>query len=335
MWYEVHILDVGDADAIVIKYRATDESSLVTAVIDAGNVGDGQKVLDCIGKSDDGKFHIDYAFCTHPDKDHKGGFFEILNNQKVIIGAMCVMDPWDYLEKTDFTKVKYQTSAKKKARAPFNSPTDSSKNLIDIADEKGILWSVKSGVSFPGLPLNVIGPNSAYYEQCVLGMVEQFAELKDEPNLEYFDEKAFPNDNESKSIIDVVEDESYTNKSSMVLLFTPEVDAKFLLCGDAASSSLKNITDKYKDSLRKCIIKVPHHGSKHNLTTAIIESLAPDSAVISARGTKKHPNSAIVQWLSKYCNVYSTHKSGNLVYQSEPVTSPATPLKTKIDTKGE
>ncbi len=66
MWYEVHILDVGDADAIVIKYRATDISSLVTAVIDAGNVGDGQKVLDCIGRSSNGKYHIDYAFLYAP-----------------------------------------------------------------------------------------------------------------------------------------------------------------------------------------------------------------------------------------------------------------------------
>ena len=335
MWYEVHILDVGDADAIVIKYRATEVSSLVTAVIDAGNVGDGRKVLDCIGKSSDGKYHIDYAFCTHPDKDHKGGFFDILNNSRVSIGAMCVMDPWEYLEKEDFTTIKYTSSAKEKARRPFDSPTNNAENLIEIAEKRNVLRVVHCGDTFNGIPLGVIGPDQTYYKQCVLGMVEQFAELKEESDFERFNDKAFPDDVKAKSVIDEVEDESCTNKSSMVLLFRPTVGVKFLLCGDAASSSLQNIVNKYGDGLKNCKIKVPHHGSKHNLTTAIIDELSPVSAVISAKGSKKHPNSAVVQWLSKYCNVYSTHKSGNLVYQSEPVTSPATPLKTKIDTKGE
>ena len=330
MWYKLHVLDVGDADAIVIKYRATDESALVTAVIDAGNIGDGQKVLDCVGEAKDGKYYIDYAICTHPDKDHKGGFFDILNNSRVSIGAMCVMDPWEFLEKEDFTKIKYTSSAKGKARRPFDSPNNNAENLIEIAEKRNVLRVVHCGDTFNEIPLCVIGPDQAYYKQCVLGMVEQFAELKEESDFERFDDKTFPDDAKAKSVIDEVEDESCTNKSSMVLLFRPTVDVKFLLCGDAASSSLQNVVNKYGDSIKNCKIKVPHHGSKHNLTTAIIDALSPVSAVISAKGTKKHPNSAIVQWLSKYCNVYSTHKSGRLTYQSEPVTSPAFPLKEKI-----
>ena len=58
--------------------------------------------------------------------------------------------------------------------------------------------------------------------------------------------------------------------------------------------------------------------------------LEPESAVISAKGSRKHPNSGIVYWLSKYCNVYSTHKSGDLMYTSEKVEYPARPLKKKI-----
>ena len=230
MWYEVHILDMGDADAIVIKYRKNEQSPLITAVIDAGNSGDGQKVLDCIGLSKDGFYHIDYAFCTHPDKDHKGGFFDILNTRKVRISKFCVMDPWEYLEKEDFTRVKYLSRAKEKARAPFDSPESTSYNLIDIAEKQGILKIVHEGDSFEGIPLTVIGPDREYYKQCVLGMVEKFAELTDEPCLDRFDEKAFPEDKEAKSIIDEVEDESYTNKASMVLLFMPAQDNKFLLC---------------------------------------------------------------------------------------------------------
>lgn len=330
MKYEIHILNVDDADAIVIKYSPDDQIWCI-AVIDAGNIGDGNKVKRCVGKSKyDGKYHINYAICTHPDKDHKGGFFDLLNDQEVDIENFCVMDPWEYLEKEDFTRVKYRQNAKMKARSPFNSPNGSSENLIEIAEKKGILCVVHEGDYFSDIPLFVIGPSQEYYKECVLGMVEEFAELKDDPNLEKFDEKTFPDDKEAKSVIDKVEDESYTNKSSMVLMFRPSDDKKFLLCGDAASSSLQDLIDRKKEIVKYCTIKVPHHGSKHNLTTSIIDSLSPVSAVISAKGTKKHPNSAIVQWLSKYCNVFSTHKSGNLIYKSVPPDSPAIPLKPKI-----
>ena len=328
MKYRVYILDVNDADAIVIKYTK-DNERWINAVIDAGNIGDGIKVKQCIGKSQDGKYHIDYAICTHPDKDHKGGFFDMLNDNEVDISNISVMDPWEYLEKGDFTKVRYRENAKNKARSPFNSPDCSSKNLIDIAEAKGILQRVHDGYQFPNIPLLVIGPKEDYYKQCVLGMVEHFAELKDEPDMERFDESAFPSEEEARSVIDEVEDESYTNKSSMVLLFRPNEKMKFLLCGDAASSSLQSIVDNHIDIIKGCIIKVPHHGSKHNLTTSIIDRLSPISAVISARGTKKHPNKAIVRWLSKYCDVFSTHKSGTLIYKSEPSASPAIPLKEK------
>lgn len=46
MEYYVNILDVGDADAIVINYH--DNFRWWTIVVDAGNVGDGNKIKNCI-----------------------------------------------------------------------------------------------------------------------------------------------------------------------------------------------------------------------------------------------------------------------------------------------
>lgn len=60
MKYEVHILNVGDADAIVVKYTY-DDVNWVVAVIEAGNEGDGDKIKECVGKSRDGRYYIDYA----------------------------------------------------------------------------------------------------------------------------------------------------------------------------------------------------------------------------------------------------------------------------------
>ena len=92
--------------------------------------------------------------------------------------------------------------------------------------------------------------------------------------------------------------------------------------------------DEFGDQVKSpTILKVPHHGSKHNMTTEIIEFIEPRMSIISAKGTKKHPNSGIVFWLSKYGNVYSTHKSGSLRYPKRPEQSSASPLKEKQCTK--
>lgn len=103
----------------------------------------------------------------------------------------------------------------------------------------------------------------------------------------------------------------------------------FLLAGDACSATLKDAVEDYPQNIPGSTLKVPHHGSKHNLTTEVINMLKPSSAVISAKGSKKHPNRAVVHFLSKHCNVYSTSKSGTLTYQSAPVTHPAIALRNK------
>ena len=330
MWYEVHVLKVGDADAIIIKYKATEQSARVTAVIDAGNVGDGQRVLDCIGKSGDGKYHIDYAFCTHPDKDHKGGFFDILKNPSVVLGCLLLQDPWMYLGLDSFSRIEDFENAKQKARAHYNHPkAEENSNLIAIAEQMKKLCRISKGFKCDNIPLRVIGPQDGYYRECALGMTSEFAELEDEADFEDYDEEAIPDEKSARSVIDEDDDTSITNRSSLILLFEPPDGRRFLFPGDANCASMKAIIDECGEQLHGCTLKVPHHGSKHNLTTEIIDSLAPRSAVISAKGSKKHPSSAIVYWLSRHCNVFSTHKSDGLVYGSD-IDGGATPLKKKI-----
>lgn len=327
--YEVHYLDVKDADAIIIKYKAFDYCPWKIVLIDAGNVGDGEKIRKCIGKSDDNYYHIDYAFCTHPDKDHKGGFFELLEDNRVVINKLCLIDPSLYLNKEDFYFVNKDCDAKQKSRKPFSHPDDTSKNLIELADSKGILCPVKDGFLCKDVPVKVLGPSDGYYREKVLDMVSRYAELTDDSDTTKYDEKASVDEKDAKSVIDEDDDDSATNSTSLILLFFPE-NSKFLFTGDANCASLQSVINKYKQEIKGCKLKVPHHGSKHNLNTKIIDELKPSGAIISASGSRKHPSSGIVYWLSKYCNVYSTHKTGSLFYSSEPVNNPAEPLKARM-----
>lgn len=331
MKYEVHILKVEDADAIVIKYWPNESSkNPITAVIDAGNIEDGAKVVNCIGYSEVDKIcHINYAFCTHPDIDHKGGFFDLFENSRVKIENMYLFDPWKYLTKEDFARLKLISSAKERARLPFIHTKDSTKNLIDIAEKKGVLRQIQKGMYFNDIPISVLGPSNKFYRECALGMMENYAEIVDDANFEPYDVNTLIDEDSARSVIDLDDDNSCSNRSSIILLFEPPNGRRYLFPGDAACDSLSLVINEYISKIRGCILKVPHHGSKHNLSTKIIDCLKPRSAVISAKGSRKHPNSGIVYWLSKHCNVYSTHKSNGLIYGSE-IYGNAIPLKEKI-----
>ena len=326
MQYEVTIIDVKDADAIVINYH--DGNRWWTAVVDAGNVGDANKVKSYVKHKENNKYIIDYAFCTHPDKDHKGGFFELLADSHVEICNFYIRRP-DTLMRNDYRRLLYNVGElENAAKAVYNHPTDSTRNLIDEAIKHSNLVAPTLGLDVVGMPLMVIGPRPKFFQDACYQMAISFAELENETDAENYAEDELPTEEEAKSVMDEVKEESPTNKSSLILLFHPN-GRNFLLAGDACSATLMDAVEDYPQSVPDSALKVPHHGSKHNLTTEVIDMLKPSSAVISAKGSRKHPNRAVVQFLSKHCNVYSTSKSGTLTYQSEPVTRPAEALRKK------
>lgn len=73
--FSVSVLDVGKADAIILRTENH------TVLIDCGEKGDGQDVLDHLAKS--GTDSVDYLFITHFDKDHVGGAAKVINNIKI------------------------------------------------------------------------------------------------------------------------------------------------------------------------------------------------------------------------------------------------------------
>ncbi len=333
--YEIHFLDVGDADCIAIKFQRDAESRPCVALIDAGNVSDAEKIKTFL-KNQFGTTRINLAICTHPDSDHKGGFFGLLDDHEIIVSEFWLKAPEFYISDDDFVRMRKTESKQVACRSVYNHPTDSGKNLIDLVlakvnkdGSRCVCHNVKCGCRYDFIPISVVGPAEDYYREAAIGIVQDFAELTKDPNTERYDEKDEISEEQAQSVIDEVQDESFTNKGSLVLYFHPTDDRRILLAGDASSASLRSILDANKSILKGCILKVPHHGSKHNLNTKLIDDLQPVASIISAAGTKKHPNPAIVFWLSKYGNVFSTHKSGGLYYSDCKQTSVAEPLRKK------
>jgi beta-lactamase superfamily II metal-dependent hydrolase len=332
MKYEYEILKVDDADVIFIRHYDEEDNPYVV-LIDAGNVGDWETIKDHLQLYYETTV-IDLAVCTHPDKDHIGGFFGLLDDAEITISEFWLIDPANYLDANDIKYYRTKEGAMNAVRQIFDKPSDDTQNLIDILLEQNIdTHSVSSGYQHSVIPLKVVGPNSDYYSEVVKDMVGNYVEPYEWGDTTDYDEAAQVSEDEAKGVIDEDDDESPNNKSSIILLYEPKKGEKILFTGDATCASLSQMLKDYPEIKDISLLKVPHHGSKHNLSSKIIDVLKPQKSYISAKGTRKHPSSAIVNYLSKYGHVYSTHKCTGFIHSSNGISRPNTktiqPFKTK------
>ncbi len=135
----------------------------------------------------------------------------------------------------------------------------------------------------------------------------------------------------SKTLDDAPDDASAHNKSSLIIMFEPTEGNKFLFMGDASYESFQRIPQDLKDRIKNVSwLKVPHHGSKHNLNTEMIKHIKPGVAYVSTEKIGKYLNQCTVNALKKVGTaVYSTKNTSNLAYNlfdGRSGYSPAIPL---------
>lgn len=310
--FEIDFLPVGDADAILLHLYVDDTP--YTVVIDAGNVGDGKMVARHIKQyytdnMPSGKYCVDLAICTHPDKDHKGGFFDLLEDDEIHIEKFCLIDPGQHIDADDVKRYRLDENVHAQARKIFNKPYDDSQNLIDILKAKKV--DIIDGLSSAdlGFGLSIVAPTEEYYVANLQKMVNDYGlHTYEKIDSVDYDEAIKVDSYEAKSTMDNENnDGSPYNAGSLVVLFEPNQEQKYLFAGDADKASLSRMIQDHPE-VQGASLKVPHHGSIHNLTTKIIDDLSPVCSYICAKGNLSHPSRAVVYWLSKYGDVYSTHK---------------------------
>lgn len=313
MSYEIDYIPVGQGeragDALAIRYGnlsiGAPRDEQVVIVIDGGTKESGEKLVKRI-QEDYGTNKVDYVFSTHLDSDHLSGLTVIL--EKLEVRTLYMHIPWEHLDETnplfvgDFTNSELEQELK---------------NSLDLVHEVETL-AIEKGVSieepFAGTVVNanviVLGPTKEYYEL----LLTQFRETPKAKTiieeiletLRKTEERAV-NWIEDNILVDLLDDNATTsaeNNSSVILLLNFD-GHKLLFTGDAgipALTAAAGLSESLAMPLSDLqFLHVPHHGSKHNLGSSILQRIKAKIAIVSgAKESTKHPSKRITNALKKH-----------------------------------
>lgn len=330
--FEIDMLNVGAADAFLIHaFKPYQGSELEYVVlVDAGNEGDGKKVMQHI-KQYYGQQYIDLAICTHCDSDHYGGFKDLLE-ANYRIDKFWVHDPYQHVDVDDVKYVRNSQTLRKRLDDAYAFNNGS--NLLELLRKKGIKYEeVFTGDTYSPMDIEVLGPDEDYYESLIPDFRVNL-DFKEEQEDDDYESRFFSDDERtrlySKGLEDAYDDPSKVNQSSIVFCFSA-LGGTYLFTGDAGKEALHRVVDNDYGQLENLRwLKVPHHGSKHNLDNSIVSYLKPQSSYISTEKYGKFANRCTVNALKAVGNVYSTHHQGTMCHSRGMETrqgySTATPL---------
>ena len=337
--YQIDMIDVGAADAFIIHYTTSD-NLWYNVLVDAGNYSNGETIAKNFNKWYPNEY-VDLAIVTHPDKDHFGGFIKLLemmdaNDKDAIeIKRFWINDPGNgHIDKDEVKWISKQGSINVKARSVYDLDEGGKKNLMDmllrhsniiheekfakpgIKDENG-LYIPQRDELFPNFI--ILGPTKAYYESLIPNFRNDELNFFAKEGDAGYDEK---NDIEedgkslSKALDDAKEDTSTHNRSSIIFIFEPKEGEKYLFTGDASIESFaKMYKSGYNYTENVEWLKLPHHGSKHNLNSSILRHFKPRVTYVSAKKYEQWLNKCVVNALKKLnTEVYSTHQGGSKLH---------------------
>lgn len=276
----------------------------------------------------DGKYHITGVVSTHPDQDHISGLVELAKDEEIKIHNLIVNAPWQTLTKSWF----------KDGRITNNSLKEELKDvfvklyqLIELAKNNhkaNILYGVDNlkTLSCSDAKFTILGPDKIFYNTCIANSEKTKEKSENVKNIETKIIKSLDEEEQyipGKIIWPKSDSTSAINESSIIFLFE-YLDFKMLFTGDSGRLGLANALDFankiHKDISDTQIIKMPHHGSRHNIDIAFLNRFTYKnrSCYISCKKGDEghHPSKRLINLLNeKGFNVFTT--SGSALHYSK------------------
>lgn len=323
--YEIDMLGVGAADALLIRFFDESDNAHVI-LVDAGNYSNGETIAKFV-REKYGTHRIDLAICTHCDDDHFGGFIFLLEDMKnnpntsVDINRILINDPGLHITQDDVKYYQNLDNVRKEARSVYNGQDNNLLELVWEMARKGKLsyseaFSDKNNSEFSGI-IDILGPSEEYYRIQALLFRNKLQPYDYAVANDSDDAYEIPETKKvySKKLDEAGSDPSHHNKSSIIFLFKPDDEHCFLFTGDADEDSFSNF--KFKCDVEKIKnvywMKIPHHGSAHNMSNDMINYIHPTIAYVSTEKYGHYLDKSVVGALKKVgTSIYSTHNNVNV-----------------------
>lgn len=296
-------------DAVAVRYSV--DGRVAVHVVDGGYLDTGTQIVEHL-KTHYNTSHVDHVVLTHPDQDHANGLRKVL--EQCTVGRLWMNRPWLYAEELIDRFETYNSVDALRSR--LKNIYAASAALEDLADEHGIPISAPfQGVSVGAF--KVLAPTKNRYldlivasgktpdavkEGLVASSVEGFAKflkadtefIKSKWGDEYFPVSGTSSENEMSVI-------QYAQLSG----------GRILLTGDAGRDGLNEAADysPYAGLELPGIwaFQVPHHGGRHNVSTAVLDRwLGPklsspptgttwNALCSSAKADLDHPRKSVIR----------------------------------------
>jgi len=317
---QIDMLPVGDADAFVVEVQQNGSPEVF--LIDGGkNWEDGERVLRQL----DAYYgrRVDHLIASHIDVDHLGGLLHIVENlEPGQISQAWVQEPSGHgvgiRQATKMARRLAEEAESDAVRAVASHLADSveaNQRLIAALRAKGvnIQEAFADRVNRIG-PFQVLGPTETFFRRCVrfYSDVKMFSTMV-EQGISFRRRKtagmgpAAPDE----VLAQAIDDPETEKQASLILLLEHEGD-RYLFPGDAGREGFASCPELSKAGDLHWL-KVPNHGSKHNLSPELLDLFKPRLAYISASGVGINPHPDLVTALKNRGTVlYSTSQGGNI-----------------------
>ncbi|WP_417834470.1 MBL fold metallo-hydrolase [Thalassospira xiamenensis] len=277
-------------DAITIREVAANRSSIY--VIDGGFQNSGDELARAIRQFYGPNPYINYVVATHNDGDHAGGLRTIL--QQFPVGALWLHRPWLYADFLLQYCSTYTNASRLANRLRAIYPNLSA--LEEIAEERQIpMFAPFAGENIGSFV--VASPTVRHLFRCILqserspenqfqdqegdlfsAILAEVAKLKTKVEGDWGTEVFSPNETSPENDMSVV-------------LYGRMLNEIVLLTGDVGRTGLRNcihfLRSSYGDHFPKAtVFQVPHHGSRRNVNTEILDELLGPRLIFPANPTR-------------------------------------------------
>lgn len=287
---EIDLLPVerGDhsGDCIALRYGDLYAGGInqTVVVIDGGYASSKDKLKSHLKQyyncEIDGKLTINIVFLSHPDQDHVEGLVKLLEDDDVQIVNLVAMIPWKVMTLKWFEDGRItEKSLEKRLEDSFKLLA----SMIELAKSKGVTvimpTELQNPCEFHEATFLTLGPELGFYKTCIANC-EKTPDKASHVQSVGESVSFSANDKEEPYVRGQIkwnysEGTSPINESSHIMLF--EYDGhKILFCGDAGMEALEkaiNYAAANNISLNNInIIKMPHHGSRKNVTPELMDT---------------------------------------------------------------